>query len=344
MKKTLLLAGVAVMFATGSAQAATKGLELGIEGYASMYGIYAGQDEKRSEFGLRKEIQLDFTGEVTLDNGAKIGATISSAENDSSDNEETRRSFIYAETGMGKLIVGKEYNAAYLMQVTAPAVDAELDGMDPTYNVVETGTNLITDASYDMSFQHTDNQPDGDKITYITPIMSGLQLGASYTPDVDEDAETGGFSTQAARGNSAMALAARYAVDMGSSELTLGAGWNKEDNFRQQYNMAANLDLGAIDLGLGYLVEEADDATTDHDMSALTAGASYENGAYRYAVSYLYKESADDDLSRYMTGVNYTYGPGMTLNGSIAYNSYESDNGNTENDATVVALGTVINF
>ncbi|MCT4575357.1 MAG: porin [Alphaproteobacteria bacterium] len=339
MKKTVLLASAAVLLA-GTAQAA-DGLKLGLEGNASVYGVYANQDVDKAEFEIKKEMTVNFTGETMLDNGMKVGVAIeTNVQEDDNDGEE--EAYIYAEGGFGKVIVGKEYNAAYLMQVAAPAVDAELDGMDPTYDVVTDGSNKVDTTSYAMFGDGSSEDAGEDKITYISPVWDGLQVGASYSLGADDD---GGDNRaeMSDENNEKMSLAARYAVDdvMGA-DWVFGAGYNKDvaaDS--KEWNVGVNAMVDAWDLGVAYYTEE--DVTDE--VEAIAVGANYTNGDYTYGASYLYKEVGDeDDLERYMAGVNYEYGPGMKLNGSVAYNTYDSDGGRDENDATVVAIGTVINF
>ena len=74
MKKALLLAGVAVLFA-GSAQAAT-GLELGLEGNASVYGVFVDQEQNLNDFEIKKGMTVNFTGETQLESGITVGVTV----------------------------------------------------------------------------------------------------------------------------------------------------------------------------------------------------------------------------------------------------------------------------
>ncbi len=342
MKKTLLLASAAVLFA-GTAQA--TGLELGIEGYASVYGVYADQDVEKAEFGIKKEIELDFTGEVALDNGLTVGVTVETTAEDD-DNGQEQEAYIFVEGGFGKAIVGSEYNAAYLMQVTAPAVDAEFDGADATYNVV-TSPNFIADGNYAM-YGDANHPTDGDdnagadKITYISPIWENLQVGASYTPNTEDEGERGEMDSEQ---DEAFSVAARYsAEDVLGADWTLGAGWNtmaKTDV--DEWNIAAVAEKDAWTAGVAYY--DYEDDSSDSEIEVYAVGVNYETGAFTYGASYLNKEDeSKDKLNRYMAGVNYAYGPGMSLNGSIGYHDYDGSSASDEGDATIVAVGTVINF
>ena len=352
MKKFLLLAGVATLI-TGAAQAGE--LELGIEGSASVYGVYVNQESsvERAEFGIKKEIELNFTGEVELDSGLTVGASMQISEEDGGYYNNIQENYIFVEGGFGKAIIGQEYNAAYLMQVAAPAVDAELDGMDPVYSVVDSDGTGISDGSYAMygdgleGYNSGYNNAGGDKITYISPIFSGLQLGASYTPETYYVSNHG--VNDADKADSAYSIAGRYAAeDVLGADWTIGAGYNETvfdgDDQIMEWNVGVNAKADAWTTGAAFY--RADDEEADEETEALALGVNYENGAFVYGASYLAKEvfdgSTKDELNRYMAGVNYTYGPGMTLNGSVAFN--ELKDSTDSHDATVVAVGTVINF
>jgi predicted porin len=98
--------------------------------------------------------------------------------------------------------------------------------------------------------------------------------------------------------------------------------------------------MNGWDLGVSYFKE---DIKGGSDSEAYAAGVNYETGLFTYGASYLYKETGDEQLDRYTVGVNYAYGPGMSLNGSVSYNAFDNKAVKDE-DATIVAVGTVINF
>lgn len=355
-----------MVLAAGSAQALEKGLELGVEGYSSSYFVYANQEDAgddRNESEMKREIELNFTGEVTLDNGVSVGASVAMQQAEDDSSEDIKESYVYTEGGYGKLIMGQEYNAAYLMQVAAPAVDAEFDGMDPTYNIISVGDHSVVDGSYDMSAQgvagHDANAPVGDKVTYISPVWNNLQVGLSYTPSQENVASRGEMSSET---DEAMSAALRYSLeDFVGADWTIDGGWNKTnsnlntindgsttdgDQNYEQFNVAFDAEWEAWEWGVAYYGSDYDlNDGTNQDEMAFATGVNYETGNFNYGASYLYKEAGDeDDMSRYMGGVNYSYGPGMTLNGSVAYHDYSSDDVADENSATVLAIGTVINF
>ena len=96
----------------------------------------------------------------------------------------------------------------------------------------------------------------------------------------------------------------------------------------------------------------------DGDETVWVVGADYTTGPFKIGGSY-YNNSQDLDamfgansgeldVDRWMGGVTYTYGPGMTFRGSIGFIDAEVPVAllpvNNDTDATFVMLGTQINF
>jgi hypothetical protein len=78
MKKVLLTGAALVAVATSPAMA--EGLKLDLAGHAKVYGVYNNNDEAAGqsldELNIRKETEVHFTGETTLDSGLTVGAHV----------------------------------------------------------------------------------------------------------------------------------------------------------------------------------------------------------------------------------------------------------------------------
>ena len=90
-----------------------------------------------------------------------------------------------------------------------------------------------------------------------------------------------------------------------------------------------------------WLTEEID---TVVDVDTYVVGAGYDYGAYSFGATYFNSEedASGDELDRYTVGASYTFGPGMKFNGSVAL--FDENDTAGGNDATVVAIGTDIQF
>ena len=373
MKKLLLngtaVAGLALAL---TATPAAAELELGLGGHFSAYGVFASQDDGAGEpgadlheFELMREAEVYFMGETTLDNGLTVGAEIQ-LEGQTDGGDQIDESYIYMSGDWGRLNVGSENGAAYLLQVGAPAVDKNFDGIDPEYIVVD-GTNSALLANgrglnYGMGIGGQNDRGDTDKFTYLSPVFSGFQFGASYSASLQEDASVrDGFTSDAAAGGAlkdSYEVAARWAGEFDGVGVTAGAGWaqaEQEDEVageddREQWNVGLNFNVSGFTFGGAYF-EDNNAVDSDGETTTYALGVNYETGPYTVGASYLASEtetgaSTEDELSRVLVGGSYAYGPGMSFNGAVHFYELEDDASApaAENDATVVTLGTVVKF
>lgn len=397
-----LLATTALAAATGltaisaPANAAEK-LSLRVGGYFQAY--YAFIDEKkdsgnnngiintgepaadrRSHWFLR-EAEIHFLGEVALDNGMKVGVDVQLEAETCGD--QIDESYLYFQGDFGKVILGSENSAAYLMSYGAPAVDSSFDGADPNYRLPQPGGNqAVASQAYVPNITG-----DSEKITYISPRFAGFAVGVSYTPDNHEEANIG-FSASCPGGSFGGApckeqagqqedifefglnferkfgdfgILAGLTYGFGNLESNTGLG-NAED--RDQFTAGLNVTYAGFTVGAGYYWDD-NGISTNGDTQAIAAGLAWANGPLRLGASFLYNEyeqcannpvtsavcggQGDDKLYRYVVGGSYTYAPGMQARGTVQYYDAKGPNNtvspaNDNNDAWVAVVGTVISF
>lgn len=373
MKKLLLTTAlVGVAFVAAPAQAEVS-LNLGghFKGYVTFHNqdTATGVDER--SFDMIRETEVHFTGETTLDNGLTVGFHIE-AEADGGNGFEVEESYAYFAGNWGRLNVGAEDGAAYLLQVAAPAADTNVDGIRQYVNPVNYGT--VAAQVVPLAWQgvitgmtNVDYAQDvtgyADKLTYITPVFNGFQAALSYTFDMDsQNTGTGyapsfGVRTDDAAGfGDAYEAAVRYEGNFNAVRLTLGAGYTHAEyetssvtnEDRQAWNVGANLGFGPFNVGLTYK-DDDNGLKGSNDTKIWVLGADYTTGPWVLGASYYDREDeqgtgvSDIDTQRYSAGVTYTYGPGMTFRGSVHHIEH-STSGVGDFDATSVLLGTQINF
>jgi len=358
MKKLLMTTAVCgLAFAATPANAQVE-LELG--GYFKGYGAYVDQDEAAgtavNDFDFIRNTEVHLGGETTLDNGLTVGAHAEFA----ADGGEftTDESYLYFSGNWGRINVGDEDGAGYLLQVAAPSADSNIDGIRQFVNPVNYGViggagaglfgaQFITAANgqgidYDM-----DQSGKSTKLTYLSPILNGFQIGASWSPDTTNAAENGvGADNSAAEDTYEGAL--RYEGQFNNVGVIAGAGYVKTvdetagGSDRDAWNVGLDLDVGAFGIGAIYTEDEGNGTT---DEETIVVGVDYTTGPFKLGASYFDQEDSfttTTDTVRYSGGVTYTYGPGMTFRGSIGY--VEHDVAGTDVDATYVTLGTQVNF
>ncbi|MDY0029811.1 MAG: porin [Pseudobdellovibrionaceae bacterium] len=337
MNKLMLGAAAVALFvaATPAMAQDDSGVKLSLGGHFKGYVNYSNEDNVR-DLDILRDTEVHFGGETTLDNGLTVGAHIE-ATTDAEESFEIDESYVYFSGTWGRVNFGAEDGAAYLLQVAAPSADENVDGIRQYISPSLIGAGV----DYD-----NDISTKSDKVTYLSPVFSGFQAGVSFTPEA-------GDASRALIGNSlegiqdtddVWELAARYEGMVSNVGVILGAGYADAGDDAQEWNVGVDLDIGAF--GLGVVYTEAESDAIDMESDTWVVGGDYTVGPYKLGLSYLNNDvevgSTDVyDLNRYTGGVVYTYGPGMTFRGSVAY--YDESELFDE-DATTVTVGTQINF
>ncbi len=385
--KKILLGTVAVcgLAVAAAAPAKAEGLELGISGMFIGYGVYNNQDEmtgvETRGFDLRKETEVHFTGETTLDNGLTVGVVVETNLDRADNADIVEESYAYISGGWGRFNLGEEEAATYLLQVAAPSADANIDGIQPEINSFNYLTLVSTAAAPAVGVGHVAGTQLGydqtvtgyaNKITYFTPVFSGFQAGISYTPALSE-APQNGLAPITANKNAgfddAVEVAVRYEGTFDEIDLALGGGFSQVDreisgvglDKRDVWNIAADLNWGPFGLGLVYK-EDNNGISSNGNTDIFVVGLDYVTGPYTFGASYYEREdevgvgagsvgtathgvAGDLETTRWTGGVGYEYGPGMSFRGSLAYVEAETSvAGDVERNGYQFSVGTQIDF
>lgn len=357
--KKLLLATTAVAGLMAFAPAAQAEIDLNVGGsFKAYYGLTDQDLSNRADDDLKRKGEIHFSGETTLDNGLTVGVhtemvteqgnnSTAAVEGEATDFEEA---YMYFSGNWGRLNIGAEDGAAYLLQVAAPSADSNIDGLDPEFRFV----NNITEAKFDYA---SNVSHDSDKLTYLSPKLNGFQLGASYAPDADQKEAAGenlgGAQTDSDPDDLAnlYEVAVRYDGEMDNVGFHLGAGYSaanaeasgEEDH--KEWNVGGKVAFDQFTFGAAYNLEEGID---DEDIDTYILAGDYTFGAYKVGVSYLESDKdrngvSDDEVERFSFGGIYNYAPGLSFRGSV--NLYDMESGdNGDNDATSFLIGTDISF
>ena len=380
MKKLLVLgASAGVMLAAAPAMAQ---IDVTVGGHTKNYIGWIDQDEAAGQdtrsVDILRESELHFNAEGTADNGLTYGFHVE-MEVDGGDSGTTlEESYLYLSSNMGRVNVGSEDGAAYLLQVAAPSADSNIDGIRQYINPVNyttmgaSGTAARNAAIRAASVNGTtfdgfdyDNDQTGfsEKLTYLSPVWNGFQFGASYTPDVSNDngSSTGlmGFNadntTMTSSFNDAWEGAARYEGTFNNVGFALGGGYTHLNNNDatvgaddlQEWNVGADFDIGAFGLGAVYTTNNGA-ANSNGDSDTWVVGADYTTGPFQLGASYFNNNTetgaaSDVDTDRYTGGVIYTAAPGLSFRGSVSHIKHDAT-GQTDTDATSVLGGVQLNF
>lgn len=356
--KKVLLAGTALVAAALVASPAQAELKLGLGGHFKGYGVYVDEDVEAAgerSFEFRRQTEIHFTGETTLDNGLTVGVHVEQdIEDTTTDNSEA---YAYFSGGWGRVNFGNEDGAAYLLQVAAPSADSNIDGLRTSIKGFETDS---IDMDYDLAhFGNgvigSDEEARTDRLTYLTPKFNGFQAGVSYAPNNDVAPAMQAMGTLGYE--DLWEVAARWDGQFEGVGLSVGAGYTHATNENgvgkedaEGWNVGFNLAWNAFSFGAVYLDEEGLNdlrgGQNGDETTTWVVGAAWDNGPWHVGASYLAREdeTAGTDIDSYKTtlGGGYTFGPGMTFRGALAFG--EAALAGNEESFTQVTLGTDISF
>jgi len=378
MKKVILgtTALVAASAMTLASASAAEKIKLNVGGYMQTSFVIADYDTDTDQLptDVRYEGEVHFTGSTVLDNGLKFGVNIQLEARQSTD--QIDETFIFVEGAFGRVNLGSENAASYLMHYASPSPVIGWTLNDSNANASGFGTPATS--ATEVS--------DADKITYFTPRFSGFQLGASYTPDGDEETGTaspyspiqdegaadeaysigvnyiGKFSGVSVKASAGYDLITRSGVDVVTAAVVTststavhtftaanGGGTTLTNTYVDGVLTTAAVTGGAT--ALTTITSAAVSTTTaTTTVAATTASTSTEDtdefsvglnlGFEGFVVGAAYKYSdndgGNDDLERHDYNVGITYGQGPWTVG-VQYAGVELDGaGNGNLDAVVI--------
>jgi outer membrane protein OmpU len=159
-------------------------------------GVGAGQttignDEDMQTAFVDLEGEIQFTGSTTLDNGITVGVNVQLEAYASGDQVDEH--FVFFSGNFGRLVIGAENSAAYLMHYGPPGA-AQYHGVDSPgmWHLLGTSGNTAGGSTGSPVATPVGFTSDANKVTYFTPRFSpGFQFGFSYTPDITDVSKGG---------------------------------------------------------------------------------------------------------------------------------------------------------
>ena len=355
MKNRLLTstALVAAGLLTAPAAQAEDPIQLSVGGFMEQYFGYGSSDiDDRDHFDQKSDSEIIFSGSTTLDNGIQFGVNVQLEGNSSGD--QIDESFAFIEGDFGRILMGSENTAGYLMTVAAPNVGIGINTGDQADWVPISSDAGFTRAPLGATFVENAGVNDANRLTYFTPTFSGLQGGISYTPDAAEDDNTQPSENAAFHDG----------IDVGVKFRDIIAGFDIRAFAR--YGIASNDSAGGDDpsvmstgMSLGYAGVTVGGSYANQDEAgvnegqAFDIGISYETGPWGVSATYFQGEaegditaSGDEEVSTLELAASYALGPGIKVIGSVGYNEFDDDNDGSDdsNDGYWVVSGIQLSF
>jgi predicted porin len=349
MKK--LLYGTTALVAAGllsSGAYAADPIKLSVGGYFNAAFAYSDQDDGTAggvnqpaantrSHAIVREAEIHFVGQTTLDNGIKVGVNVQLEAQSSADIID--ESYIWFEGSWGRIQIGAEDDAAYLLNVGATKATNFFYGVaSPVYSLVECGTNtlsLFSAPTMASGFAASGAAlavgtpgvgcyigayspaltSDREKITYFTPKFGGFQFGISYTPNNHEEpnvvggdvANAGTYSARrpdniTGQQGEVISIGAAWSGKLGELDVRVSAGYQSADlEANNNVNAIASLDRAG---GTGLNVFEDRDTwivAGAFTWKQFTLGATYYHDDYGLRLN--------GDRRDWTVGLTYKTGP-----------------------------------
>jgi outer membrane protein OmpU len=359
MKKSLLAttALAALGVATVAAPASAEGFEVKVGGFMEQWFGYTDTSNTVSRnsdsWVQHSDTEMHVSAKNTLDNGLTIGLMME-FEAESSGGGNVDEQYMTIEGSFGKIIMGSENTAPYLMHYAAKSNGIGIEeGDGPGFWAYGATGALVT------TNRHVGIHSDDNSITFISPRMNGIQVGASFVPERANDDDTGPTSgAREANGqrDNGFGLAANYETSVSDMSVKVSVGYTDAGDDKSALMTGDDVAFtGAVQLGFGgfttsfaYGEQNKDDTTTAtsaYKYDVMQAGLAYNAGPMGVSLIVASGENSVDNtkLGFLELGANYAIGPGVTAKGSI-YSWKQTDDGVREAEGTAVAAGLVLSF
>jgi len=387
MKRQLLassaLIGVGLVATPASA---ADGVKLSVGGFFNeAYQVVFdddGEGEAGNEHntdGFFNSAEVHFMGSTVLDNGLTVGAHIElEGENDDDQIDEAWVSF---SGGFGEARIGSIDDALAYACILPPGATENFSAFSPD----QWGANTVIS---NPACVGVDESAGGDaqKILYFSPVFSGFQLALSYTPNGGDQNHTDVAGPHVgmpfnnddeSRHN--FSVYATYTFEGDGWGLTWGGGGSwvghveqvpGPDRKKQQfYQTGLTLTFGNFEVGgvFEYYNHAFDRSNQDEvvgetlfeDAWVAGGGIAYTMDAWVFGAQYSHLDAngtggtADFTQDRAMATVVYNLGPGIQVDGEVAYTWVDTDPEGAETsdgveidnyDAIELGIGTAITF
>lgn len=289
------------------------------------------------------------------------------------DNVNVDLSYFMWDNKAGRFIVGNSKNVSNMMAVTAP--DAGTLGIQDTY-----ATNLIAlpygFAVNPATYSIVDN--DTAKVSYISPEMGGLQLGATVMPsDAGLSSGDAFYVSEKTRLKFGANVAALYTKDFGKTVLSVGAnyayakptfkgmsysGTDVEEKNVHQYGGGISIQRGNLTVGGSVNVVNTSDEIGRHFYIGgrnLAKGVSWDFGVgYNFGpletsmsmiqsrANSFFEKGKKDVYTLGLLAVRYHITKGLSVYGEggyINFNSARQDD-DYSNDSPLFTMGVTVRF
>lgn len=329
-------------------------------------GTRDGNENNKTDYKFRTDVELHFNIDGVSDNGLKYGAAIeleAGLENDD-DTGGTNAdiAYLYVDSAAGKFEMGDVDGASTRLKVDAGTIARATGGIDGKfyqYITQNAGNTTFLDAPDIGAISVNGSDETAGKLSYYSPVFSGLQFGASFVPDSGTRGNNNGFSfDNDGDYENVFELGLNYEADFDSMGIMFSATGQIGDA-QNAIGSNAQEDLEAYAIGLGISFEGlsvvGSYGTTDDLVSNLassseyyTAGIGYKTGPFGASVTYLASTvengTLEHEFENISVGADYKLAPGFLPYIEASFFEYDQDNSTVDNEGHVIIVGSKLKF
>lgn len=278
-----------------------------------------------NRWGQQSDSEIWFSGRARLDSGLLVGFVVQ-LEGNTQFNDQIDESYLFVEGAFGRVLIGAENDAAYLHHVAAPRPG---DGWGILESAV-TGWVVTPRSMYLLTTSAPLSTGDDQKITYFTPRLGGVQLGASFTPNDKQDSRD--FSDRARERTNVVSLSASGRWRWEDLLVEASAGWVHGSAVRQATFADRRSALDDIAVGgrlrhsgwsIGAGVRWLRNSDSPLDGRVITAGVAWQAGDLAVGLGALLSRTAglettpgSDRGKIFLASGAYRLAPGISAVGS----------------------------
>ncbi|MFN4281148.1 MAG: porin [Alphaproteobacteria bacterium] len=328
------------------------------DGFSASPGVPGVANERG--FGFITDTELTIRVSDKLDNGLAWSLKIElEADADDINAENSDEVTLTLSGSWGKLELGNEDGAADQMWITANSATGRATNNDWRRWSLwrETGAGASTASFFQTDKAHRDSS-DATKISYFTPRVAGLQLGASYSASRNDNGRSRAADTGTAEANF-WEFGATYSTKFDDVGLDLSATHSRADiedgtlEDTRAYGLGAMLSFGAFSVSGNYATDGDSRRALNqgNDKSdSWSLGVGYAQGPWQLGATYQEMRVGNGNaggknkLDVINLGVDYALGAGLNLYSQYAYVERDDVNAALSNDAHVLIVGTQVRF
>lgn len=327
-------------------------------------GIKDGDEKSKTDYKFRTDVELHFNIDGVADNGLKYGAAIELEagleDDDDTGGTNADIAYLYVDSSAGKFEMGDVDGASTRLKVDAGTIARATGGIDGKfyqYITQDAGGATFLDAP-DIGIVMEEKGETAGKLSYYSPVFSGLQFGASFVPDSGTRGNKNGFSYDDDKDyENVFELGLNYEGDFDSVGVMFSATGQIGD---VQYSGNTYEDLEAYAVGLGvsfeglcvvgsYGITDDKEKSKDSAKEYYTAGIAYKTGPFGASVTYLASTvengELEDEFQNISVGADYKLAPGFLPYIEASFFEYDKDGSTVQdNEGHVILVGSKLKF